>query len=151
MHNKYKGTIALSILSAYNHLHESLKLFISTLLLSIGITPILYISGSFYGMMFFVAACVSFIFLILLFVRKLRGFFISSLQFFLFFYRYRYPVADWQNRCIEHFGMCQFIKVFTHSCMNRAVSSADRIAGLRNVTVLQNIVGNKHSALGKKS
>lgn len=75
---KYKGTIALSILSAYNHLHESLKLFISTLLLSIGITPILYISGSFYGMMFFVAACVSFIFFILLFVRKLRGFFISS-------------------------------------------------------------------------
>lgn len=75
---KYKGTIALSILSAYNHLHESLKLFISTLFLSIGITPILYISGSFYGMMFFVVACVSFIFLILLFVRKLRGFFISS-------------------------------------------------------------------------
>lgn len=119
---KYRGTIALSILPAYNHLNESLKLLISTLLLSIGITPVLYVSGSFYGMMFFVAAFVSFIFFVLLFIRKFRGFFISSFYTLfvsaivvlqVFYYAVYYAFQIWKSDLFQNlFKLVDFEEPF---------------------------------------
>lgn len=108
--HKFRGYNVPCIQIPHYNFHENIKLLITTILLSIGLTPVLFISSSFLGAIVVLVFILSILYFIAILFSKIRKLLVSgNYTFFLIttvflqtiYYASYYAFSLWENNIIK--------------------------------------------------
>ena len=146
--HKFHGYTLSGITCRYDNLHENVKLLVTTLLLSLGLTPVLYISGSFYGMMILVVMVVAAIYFIALLFPKVRNaitsiiytsFLLIVVAFQILYYILYYAFSLWDSSVFKelfnYVDQEEYMPVFTYY-PEHAISALDLLENFACIAFL---------------